>query len=34
MWHILLAVDFFGLLAALLAAFLISRRIGAWRARR
>ncbi len=29
--HTLLVIDFFGLLAALAVAFLISRRIRAWR---
>jgi len=29
--HTLLVIDFFGLLAALVVAFLISRRIGVWR---
>jgi len=32
--HTLLVIDFWVLLAALVVAFLISRRIGAWRRRR
>jgi hypothetical protein len=34
MWHDLLVVDFAGLLAALLIAFVLSLLFGAWRRRR